>query len=124
MNATIIGAGGFLGALARYGFSGLVQRQVPLTTFPYGTLAVNLLGCFVIGVMAGLAESRQLFGPEFRLFALIGLLGGFTTFSTFGYETFGMIRDAEFLRAAANIALHVILGLTLVWLGHGVAAAR
>ena len=117
-NAVAVGSGGFLGALARYGLSGLVHRQVPLATFPYGTLAVNLLGCLVIGVLAGLAESRQLFGPEFRTFALIGILGGFTTFSTFGYETFAMLRDDEHLRAAANIGMHVILGLALVWLGY------
>ena len=120
INAALVGSGGFVGALARYGLSGLVQRQIPLTTFPYGTLVVNLLGCFLIGVVAGLADSRQLFGPEARTFALIGLLGGFTTFSTFGYETFAMIRDAEYLRVAANVGTHVILGLTLVWLGYAI----
>ena len=118
INAALVGSGGFLGALARYGLSGLVHRQVPLATFPYGTLVVNLVGCFAIGVLAGFAESRQLFGPEFRVFALIGLLGGFTTFSTFGYETFAMIRDAEYLQAAANIGVQVIAGLALVWLGY------
>ena len=82
INAAEVGSGGFLGALARYGLSGLVQRQLPLSTFPYGTLSVNLLGCFAIGILAGLAESRQLLGPELRTFALIGILGGFTTFST------------------------------------------
>jgi len=123
-NALAVGSGGFLGALARYGLSGLVHRQVPLATFPYGTLAVNLLGCLVIGVLAGLAESRQLFGPEFRTFALIGILGGFTTFSTFGYETFAMLRDDEHLRAAANIGMHVILGLALVWLGYALTTGR
>ena len=122
INAALVGSGGFIGALARYGLSGLVHRRIPLTTFPYGTLAVNLLGCFAIGVLAGFAESRQLFGPEFRVFALIGLLGGFTTFSTFGYETFAMIRDAEYLHAAANIGVHVIAGLALVWLGYAVTA--
>lgn len=76
INAAVVGSGGFLGALARYGLSGLVHRQVPLTTFPYGTLLVNLLGCLLIGVVAGYAESRQLFGPEVRAFILIGVLGG------------------------------------------------
>ena len=124
INAVVVGSGGFLGALARYGLSGLVHQQTPLTTFPYGTLVVNLLGCLVIGVFAGLAESRQLFGPEFRTFALIGILGGFTTFSTFGYETFAMIRDDEYLRAAANVGMHIILGLTLVWLGYALTTSR
>jgi fluoride exporter len=118
INAVAIGSGGFLGALARYGLSGLVHRQLPLSTFPFGTLVVNLLGCFAIGVIAGLVESRQLFAPEFRTFALIGVLGGFTTFSTFGYETFGLFRYGEYLQAITNVGLQVIGGLTLVWLGY------
>ena len=124
INAVMVGSGGFIGALARYGLSGLVHRQVPFATFPYGTMAVNLVGCCAIGVVIGLVESRQLFGPEFRTFALIGILGGFTTFSTFGYETFAMIRDAEYLRAAANVGGQVILGLALVWLGYTLATVR
>jgi len=124
INAAMVGSGGFIGALARYGLSGLVHRQVPFATFPYGTMAVNLMGCCAIGVIAGLAESRQLFGPEFRTFALIGVLGGFTTFSTFGYETFAMLRDAEYVRVAANVGVHVVLGLALVWLGYALTTLR
>lgn len=124
MNALIVGSGGFLGALARYGLSGLVQRHMPLTTFPYGTLAVNLLGCLLIGAIVGLAESRQLFGPELRTFVLIGILGAFTTFSTFGFETFSMLRDHGYLRAVANVGVHVVLGLALVWLGHALTTSR
>ena len=124
INAVAVGSGGFLGALARYGLSGLVHRQVPLTTFPYGTLVVNLLGCLLIGLAAGFVDSRQLFGPEFRTFALIGVLGGFTTFSTLAYETFAMIRDDEYLRVAANVGAHVVLGLALVWLGYALTTSR
>ena len=124
INAVVVGSGGFLGALARYGLSGLVHRQLPLTTFPYGTLVVNLLGCLAIGAIAGLVESRQLFGPEFRTLALIGILGAFTTFSTFGYETFAMIRDHEYLRASVNVGMHVMLGLALVWLGYALTTSR
>ncbi len=124
INAAMVGSGGFIGALARYALSGLVHRQVPFATFPDGTMAVNLVGCCAIGVIAGLAESRQLFGPEFRTFALIGVLGGFTTFSTFGYETFAMMRDAEYIRVAANVGVHVILGLALVWLGYALTTLR
>jgi len=124
INSAVVGSGGFIGALARYSVSGLVHRQLPLATFPYGTLAVNLLGCLLIGILAGLADSRQLFAPEFRLFALIGVLGGFTTFSTFGYETLALIRDAEYLHAVTNVSLHVVLGLALVWLGYGMATVR
>ncbi len=124
INALVVGAGGFLRALARYGLSGLVYRQLPLTTFPTGTLVVNLLGCFVVGIITGLVESRQLFGPEFRTFVLIGILGAFTTYSTFGYETLVMIRDDEYVRAAANVGMHVILGLALVWLGYALTTSR
>jgi CrcB protein len=118
INAALVGSGGFIGAIFRYGLSGFVQRNAALSTFPYGTLAVNLLGCLLIGIAVGLVETRQMFGPEFRLFALIGLLGGFTTYSTFGYETFALLRDADFLRAAANVTVHVVFGLALVWLGY------
>ena len=124
INAVMIGSGGFLGALARYGMTGFVQRQLPPTAFPYGTLAVNLLGCLLIGAIAGLAETRQLLGQEFRAFALIGLLGGFTTFSTFGYETFAMLRAEEYVRAASNVGIHVGLGVALVWLGYALTASR
>ena len=124
INAALVGSGGFIGAVLRYGLSGFVQRRMPLSTFPYGTLVVNMLGCLVIGVLAGLVESRQLFHPEFRRFVLIGLLGAFTTYSTFGYETFEMIRDAEPLRAAASVSVHVVLGLALVWAGYGLTISR
>lgn len=122
--AAVVGVGGFIGALARYGLSGYVHRQLPEADFPYGTLVVNLLGCLLIGVLAGLAEQRQLFGPEVRTFLLIGVLGGFTTYSTFGFETFAMLRDAEFMQAGLNVIVHVIAGLALVWLGYGMVAWR
>lgn len=124
VNSAIVGSGGFVGAMARYGLSGLVYRQMSLAVFPYGTLVVNLVGCFLIGLLAGLAESRQLFGPHFRTFALIGVLGGFTTYSTFAFETFAMIRGTEYLRAAGNIGVHIVLGLALVWLGYGLVTTR
>lgn len=124
LQAFLVGLGGFLGALCRYALSGIVHRGVPQTTFPVGTLAVNLLGCLLIGYLAGLADSRQLFAPELRLFAFIGLLGGFTTFSTFGFETIALARDASYVQAAVNVGLHVVLGLALVWLAYGLATSR
>jgi CrcB protein len=124
LNVLLIGSGGFAGAVLRYALGGVVHRHLPLTTFPYGTLSVNLLGCALIGALAGLADSRQLFAPELRTFAFIGLLGGFTTFSTFGYETIAMARDGEYLRAASNVGLHVVLGLALVWLAYALASSR
>jgi CrcB protein len=122
INAAIVGSGGFVGAVCRYGLSGLVQRYAGLTTFPWGTLVVNMVGCLAIGAAVGMMDSRQLFGPEFRLFALIGLLGGFTTYSTFGYETFALLRDAEYMRAVFNVGIQVVLGLALVWAGYTLAS--
>lgn len=123
-SSAVIGSGGFVGALARYSVGGFVHRQLPMAVFPYGTLLVNLLGCLLIGLLAGLAESRQLFGPQLRQFAMIGLLGGFTTFSTFGLETVAMLRDADYLRAGANVGISVVAGLALVWLGYQLALTR
>jgi CrcB protein len=117
-----VGCGGFAGSILRYGLSGLVQRQLPLSTFPYGTLAVNLTGCLLIGWIAGLAETRQILGPGARAFVLVGVLGSFTTFSTFGYETLALVRESEHARAAANVLAHVSVGLVAVWLGHALAA--
>ena len=85
---------------------------------------MNLVGCLAIGVIVGLIEVRQLVGPEFRTFALIGVIGAFTTFSTFGYETLAMLRDGEHLRATANVGVQVLVGLALVWLGYAITASR
>lgn len=105
----------------RYLLSGAVQRWAGSIGFPVGTFAVNLVGCFLIGLLGGLAESRQVFGPELRTFLLIGVLGGFTTFSTFGYETFNLMRDGQLASAIANCGLQVILGVVAVWAGYSLA---
>jgi CrcB protein len=114
----IIGFGGFLGSVMRYLMSGAIQRWAGGIGFPLGTFAVNLVGCLLIGVLGGLAENRQVFGPELRMFLLIGVLGGFTTFSTFGYETFNLLRDGQMVSATGNAVLQVILGVTAVWAGY------
>lgn len=90
--------------------------------FPYGTLAVNMVGCLVIGVFVGMIDTRQALGPEFRVFMLVGVLGGFTTYSTFGLETLALFKDTEYLRATTNIVVHVVLGLALVWVGYALAS--
>ena len=113
----LVGIGGFIGSVFRFLLSGFVHRLVPLSEFPFGTLAVNVAGCLLIGLLNGLAETRQVIGPELRLFLMIGMLGGFTTFSAFGYETLELIRDAEVSRAMGNVFLQVLLGLVAVWLG-------
>jgi CrcB protein len=122
--AVLVGTGGFVGSILRYGVSGLVHWKLPLALFPYGTLVVNLTGCLLIGVLSGLAESRVALGPDLRIFLLVGVLGSFTTFSTLGYETFAMSRDGEHLRAALNMTTHLSLGLFLVWLGYTCTSSR
>jgi len=119
----IIGAGGFSGAVLRYLVSGWVQYRSGSITFPFGTLAVNLIGCFFIGLLSFLVESRSMFSPETRSFILIGLLGAFTTFSTFGNETLGLIRDNRVDLALVNVGVQVFFGVGMVWIGRIVAAA-
>ncbi len=119
--AMLVGAGGFVGSILRYAMSGLVHRVSPFATFPYGTLVVNVIGCLAIGLAAGLAETRQVMGSGMRLFLLIGLFGGFTTFSTFGYETFSLVREGAPVKAGANVILQVVVGLTAVWCGHALS---
>ena len=114
----IIGLGGFIGAVARYGLSGWVHRFAG-GVFPYGTLVVNCTGCLLIGCFLYLVEDRAFFSahPQLRLFLSIGILGAFSTFSTFGYETANLFWDRKFSFALLNIGGNVILGLGAVWLG-------
>jgi CrcB protein len=118
----LVGCGGFVGAVLRWGVGGLVHRSAALGGFPFGTLAVNVTGCLLIGAAAAMTETRQLLRPEARLFLMVGLLGGYTTFSSFGYETLALARDGEALRAALNVAAHVAAGLAAVWIGYVLAA--
>jgi fluoride exporter len=116
MNVLLVALGGSIGAVARYGLAGLVQR---FTTpyFPFGTFVVNIVGCLVFGILAGVAEQRSALGPQARAFLLIGILGGFTTFSSFSFETFQLLRDAEFIRASLNALGQVVVGLGAMWVG-------
>lgn len=115
-----VGAGGFVGASLRYIMSGLVQRLDPMGTFPYGTMSVNVLGCLIIGALVGLSDARQALIPNVRLFVILGILGGFTTFSTFAFESFALFRDGESLRAGANVLGSVVACLVSVWLGYAI----
>ena len=121
MNVFYVAAGGMLGAVARYALGGLVHRLYG-GAFPLGTLVVNTLGCIVIGLLSTLADDRGLLSSHLRLFLFIGILGGFTTFSSFGYETFALLRDGLLRAAFTNVLANVFLGLLGVWLGH--AGAR
>jgi CrcB protein len=116
-HAVLVGTGGFVGAILRYAVSGIVQRMAGSSDFPYGTLAVNVCGCLAIGFLAGVAETRQIIDAEARMFLLIGVLGSFTTFSTFGHETLALLRDGALLRAGINVTLQVGLGLAAAWSG-------
>ncbi len=120
--------GGSLGSMARYLLQGTVQRRAGeaqgwAAVFPWGTLTVNLLGCLLIGFVAVLFEERLAIAPETRTFVLIGLLGGFTTFSSFGFETWALLRDGNTLLALANVATSVTLGLVAVVVGAMLARA-
>lgn len=116
-----VALGGALGSVLRYLLGTWTQSVSKSIDFPYGTLTVNLIGCFVIGILAHLAESRDVFTLESRAFVFIGILGGFTTFSSFGNDTVNLVRDGESWNALANVGANVILGLILVWLGRTVA---
>ncbi|MBI5649661.1 MAG: fluoride efflux transporter CrcB [Chloroflexi bacterium] len=122
-NILLVGIGGFIGSILRYLVSGWAQQISRSVEFPYGTLAVNLIGCFIIGALAQLADARGIFSSEARAFVFIGILGGFTTFSSFGNETMNLLRDGESLRAFANVSAHIVLGLGAVWLGRALAFA-
>lgn len=115
----LLGAGGAVGAILRYLVSGWVQARQG-TAFPWGTLAVNVVGCLLIGVLTPLV-SEKLVRPEYRTALLVGGLGAFTTFSTFGYETLSLLEGRQF-----RYALLYVIGtnggcLTAVWLGHRVS---
>jgi len=112
-----VGAGGFVGSILRYAVAGVVSSSGLTSSFPLGTFTVNMAGCFLMGFGGGLMEDRQIFSPEVRMFLFIGMLGSFTTFSTFGYESFVLARDGQWLTTLANITLQVFTGLLAVWGG-------
>jgi CrcB protein len=117
-----VGLGGLIGSVSRYGISGGVHRLVGVG-FPYGTLSVNIVGCFLIGALTGLSEARGLFSPDARAFLFIGLLGGFTTFSSFAYETLALARNGQSMRVVVNVLLQVLACLFAVWAGDALSRA-
>ena len=121
MNILFVAFGGALGSVSRYLLGTWIQSVSKSIDFPFGTLTVNLIGCFVIGFLSQLAEARSVFTSESRAFVFVGILGGFTTFSSFGNDTINLVRDGETFNALANVGANVILGLVLVWLGRTVA---
>ncbi len=114
--------GGTIGTGARFGFSGLIARLFG-ETFPWGTIIVNVTGCFAIGFFftATGTEGRWLLSPVLRQFFMIGVCGGYTTFSSFGLQTFTLVEDGQWFKAAANVLVSVICCLVAIWLGHFMA---
>jgi len=119
----LVGLGGMIGSVARYKAGGWLLHQTVLEKFPYSTFAVNILGCLVAGVLAGLVEKHDLFTADTRLFLFTGLLGGFTTFSAFGLDAIYLVRRGELLTAAAYAGSSVVVGIAAVWIGFRLISA-
>ena len=113
----LVGIGGFLGASMRYLAAAWVQNAIGSAGFPYGTLAVNAAGCLLIGLVVGFFEARQPLSSEAQAFVIVGVLGGFTTFSAFGMDTIRLVRDGAYLAGSANVVLQVAIGLSAVAVG-------
>jgi CrcB protein len=113
----LIALGGGAGTVARYWVAGVGQRLTD-TSFPLGTLLVNLTGCLLVGLLGSMFTGPAIVREEYRFALMVGFLGGFTTFSTFGYETLGLLSDREWWLASVNVVLSNVVGLFAVWLGH------
>jgi len=120
MKYALVMAGGAVGSLLRYILQGWGQNLTN-GTFPLGTLGVNVIGCFVIGFLNFLFTGSWPIRPEYRIGLLVGVLGGFTTFSSFGWETFSLANEGQGLRAMMNMLLSITLGFMAVWLGYRLA---
>lgn len=118
----LVGLGGCVGSILRYLVVDLTSRLLSAPRLPYGTLVVNVLGCLLIGMLGGVADTRHTLSPEMRSLLFVGLLGGFTTFSAFGYETHALAREGQVLLGLSNVALQVIVGLGAVWIGYALAS--
>ncbi|MFQ5861618.1 MAG: fluoride efflux transporter CrcB [Candidatus Brocadiales bacterium] len=112
-----VGFGGFLGSIMRYWLAHGMQKLLG-TTFPYGTLLENLIGCYLIGLFGTMAGERIFLNQSLRQFLFIGILGGFTTFSSFSYEALELFKERSFLLGAIYIGGHYIFCLIFVWLGY------
>lgn len=116
----LIGLAGFIGTLGRYLTADVIARRYG-ETFPTGTLVVNLIGCFLVGLLFHLLEERFLVNQTARTVVMIGFLGGFTTFSSFGLHTFNLLQDRQFGFAVLNLTASNVVGLLLVWAGYSLA---
>jgi len=119
----LIALGGALGSICRYWLSTAVQRFAS-PFFPYGTFAVNVLGCLIFGIIVGAARQRFVLGPSERAFLLIGILGGFTTFSSYGLDTYTLFRGGHAGLGLLNAVGQMVIGLSAVWLGFAIGDWR
>ena len=113
----LVAIGGALGAVARATVSTTIQARWP-STLPWGTIVVNVVGCLALGLLAGALDSRPHLNPAWRTFGAVGVLGAFTTFSTFENETLALLQRGELPAALVNVGVSVALGLLAVWTGH------
>lgn len=118
-----VGLGGAIGAIARYGISTLLIRQMG-NSFPFGTLAVNLIGCFLIGLSYAFIQEKDVIPDTLRLFLITGIFGGFTTFSSFGHETIILLRAEQWASASVYVASSVLIGLLAVWVGYALGRSE
>lgn len=116
LNLLLIAIGGAIGSVARYSVSLAATRLVDVT-YPVGTMAVNVLGCFVFGAIAGVGEHRLPLSSPARALLLVGVLGGFTTFSTYAFESIVLVRDGRADLAVLNVAGQTLIGLAAIWAG-------
>jgi CrcB protein len=124
INLLLVGAGGFLGAITRYGVVFVVGKLVSQPSIPWGILVANVTGSLIIGALAGIGDSRHIWSEQARLFLFIGLLGGFTTFSAVSNDTLALLRASNYLGALANVGLSLALGLAAVAIGYALAKAN
>lgn len=117
INYLLVSAGAAIGGALRYGISTYIQKNQSVI-FPYGTLLVNIIGSFLLGIIMFYLNEKDLIGNEIRLFLTVGLCGGFTTFSTFSYETLMLIRDSELLLAFYNVILNLVLCLAGIYIAY------
>lgn len=123
MNILLIAIGGAVGSVCRYLLTSAVLRALG-TLFPAGTFVVNVAGCLLFGLVTGLAQERVTLAPEARAFLLAGVLGGFTTFSSYMNESVVLVREGQWVWAGLNLAGQVVAGLVAFWTAYAVASFR
>ncbi|TAL67602.1 MAG: fluoride efflux transporter CrcB [Bacteroidetes bacterium] len=118
-NTLLVGFGGFIGSVLRY-LTTLFVHKIIITNFPLGTLIINLIGCFIIGIFYGLFDKGNLLSPNLRIFLSVGLCGGFTTFSNFSNDTINLVNDSELLYLMLYMGLSIFAGISMTFLGKSI----